>query len=198
MAQVNNNGLPNQTPATAQDCGALWAAAQKGSALFLWRFAHGVARFVAANPKVKLAEIGQACADSCGRAKAYSKGWVSRAVKAAKAFPAAPATPEEAARFADLFHGNTPAQPKASKAGSAEDALAGAKSFAKLAVKRGLEAAAVLAALAAALEGEEGEEAEESPAVRNELAKAQAKARSLAKAAQAQAAAMLSGLPQAA
>jgi hypothetical protein len=150
--QIQGSG-PQAICASVQELGARWSAAQGGSAVLLWRFAHSVLAFQSANPKVKLADIGASCANACKREKPYSKGWVSRAVKAARAIGHEPRTPEEATKFCDLFHGNNPARKSKSKANpSAEEALKAAIAFAKRAVKLGLDSDTVLETLAEELD----------------------------------------------
>jgi hypothetical protein len=124
---------------SVQEVGARWSAAQGASVAALWVFAHSVLAFQSANPKVKLAEIGAACAVAVKRASPYGKSWVSRAVKAARAVGKTPATKDEASKFYDLFYGQS-ATRKAKKSNpSAEDALKAARAFLRRAVKLGLE-----------------------------------------------------------
>jgi len=134
-------------PATVQnnaDLAALsdtWMAAQSGSADYLWKFSQRLLQFVTASPKITQAEIGAALAVSAGRATAYSKTWVSRALKAARETPEQPTAPAAATAFVDLFYGNIAREKKAKKASSttAQEAYKAGLAFLRRAEKLGMD-----------------------------------------------------------
>lgn len=145
---------PQSICASIQELGLRWKAAQGASAAALYRFAHSALAYQSANPKCKLADIGAACATAVGRQAPYSKSWASRAINAARAIGKEPTTPEEATRFSDIFHGVNSAarkQKSASASADADAALRGAIAFARLAVKRGMDADSVESAIVDAL-----------------------------------------------
>jgi len=137
---------------SVQELGLRWKAAQGASAAALYRFAQSALAYQSANPKCKLADIGGACAHAVGRPTPYSKAWASRAINAARAIGKEPTTPEEQTRFSDIFHGvNSAARKQKSASADADAALRGAIAFARLAVKRGMDADAVENAITEAL-----------------------------------------------
>jgi hypothetical protein len=148
---TGNAASKGSVQVTPQVLGAQWAAAQGAGAALLWDWAQSVLRFTVGDPKAKLADIGAACAAACKREKPYSKGWVSRALKAARAFSAKPASPEDAARFMDLFHGVDSKARKAKKTMSVDDALKAAAAFARKAVTLGADPDDVVSAITDAL-----------------------------------------------
>lgn len=154
---ANAAGKPISCPANVTELGCRWQAAQTGSVGLLWRFSKALLKFVENNPKIQQKEIGAACAEAANRRdengtlKPYSPSWVSRALKCARSFPSEP-TGNQIQQFDDMFHGN--GAPKASKSASestAEDAIRGAISFAKGAVKRGMDIQTALDRIAEAL-----------------------------------------------
>jgi hypothetical protein len=143
---ASTQAVQNQTPATLSDVGVAWKGAAAGSSHVLWLFSHKLLRFAAADPKATLAQIGEACATAVGRAKPYSKAWVSRAMNAGRAFKDAPADAAAADRFLGIFHGNTPKPAKAKPAPktlTADECLAAVRKAAERALKRGCPAAEI-------------------------------------------------------
>lgn len=133
-ATVNNN----------PDLAALsdtWMAAQSGSADYLWKFSQRLLKFVTASPKITQTEIGAALAVSAGRATAYSKTWVSRALKAARETPEQPTIPASATAFVDLFYGNVAREKKAKKSASttAQEAYKAGIAFLRRAERLGMD-----------------------------------------------------------
>lgn len=175
-------------PKSLADLAKLWAAAQSGSAIFLWKFSAGLLTFAGENPKLSMADIGTGID--------RSRTFVSRALKAARQFPNAPTVEKDQRAFVDLFWGNQ-AQTAARAAGttttatpkSADEALRGAIRLAKLAVRRGLASADVVEKITHAIETgviSSGTGAEPGT-VKLDSGKAAAAARTRAKATQNQA-----------
>lgn len=143
MANVPSN-VPNGSGLTLDKLSKSWDACKGGTGRILWTFAKQVETYKSQNPKVK----GQDIAKALGK----SPSWVSKVLGAAKAYPKAPETVEQAAAFYDKFHGVDSAKREKSKTPmDAAAALKAAIAFARKAVKLGADAEEVSNAIAEAL-----------------------------------------------
>jgi hypothetical protein len=163
----------NTVFASVDGVGAAWAASQDGSAELLHGFARGLLAFTEdpANKDIKQADIGAACARAEGRKdmtkgvvdtntglmvypdKPYSPSWVSRALKAAKAFPEKPTDSATSAAFCRMFYGHDKRVAKAADP-SAKDPQKNLDACVKNAIKAfegGFSGADIIGAVTAAI-----------------------------------------------
>lgn len=171
-------------PTNHAELGKLWVAAQSGSAIFLWRFASGLLGYVSANAK----ETIQQTADGMGKSRTF----VSRALKAARAFPNAPTATDDQTRFVDMFYGNegkTAAQKNKTTANPADTGKGFIRAGVRSCLKGGMSAEEISAYVAECLTGAAADAAKAAatdPAdnagtVKLDSAKASAAARTQAK-----------------
>lgn len=152
IQNVDDVNATTTTTPTLSDVANQWGVTAQADGELLWRFGRTLLAYVEANPKSKQVDIGVALAYAVTRPKPYSPTWVSRALKASRAWEQPPANPAEGEAFRQVFYGHEARPTKVATPSTSPDAaLEHVARWVREALNRGATPAQVSACVASAI-----------------------------------------------